>query len=167
MFVDALSPGIVAKFLYTTVTANPRHGYHGHDEEVNELHIRREEFLSCIVADQSRTDNLNGACKWFTQYLEHKFGQVWVSQIRPSVFGLAADSRLPSAADLEVLYQVLSKVARQLYRTENLALVKLVDNLVNDGSLIERDDGRRDLRQLVFIWIGWLSVSRLVFTQSV
>src|SRR4051794_13128793 len=92
---------------------------------------------------------------WYLKYLKLRFRSTWSSLFQPSLVGL--DEAVESDAyKTSAVFRFLTKVADTLSKEEEVALVTVVDTLLNDGFL--KDIDRVILTQLVFTAIGWLTL---------
>lgn len=108
--------------------------------------------------------SLDTSCQWYRKYLKNNIISFW-PLIRSALNDVDAYSPRPSADELETVIKFIHEIARLLVTEKDLALVEIVDPLVNNKyfkpELIDSDEFRIIPYQLVFAAIGWLRKSQI------
>lgn len=77
--------------------------------------------------------------------------------IQPLILDVIEGARAPGEADITKVDRVLVAIAQELSKTKDLALVDIVDELINKHLIRDGSDDRVSANQLVFCFVGWLS----------
>jgi hypothetical protein len=107
--------------------------------------------------------SLDASCQWYRKYLKNNIINFW-PLIRSALNDVDAYSPRPSADELETVVKFIQEIARPLVTEKDLALVEIVDPLVNNkyfkSELIDSDEFRIIPYQLVFAVASWLRKSQ-------
>lgn len=118
--------------------------------------VGRREFLLYMSCDVEATSAFQESALWYTTFLEHKLRTFW-TLFRRGLANINESDPLPGVDDMTTAYRFCIAVAKKMSGTADLALVTIVDKLINEELLSDRED-REPLYHLVFAIIGWLSM---------
>ena len=107
-------------------------------------------------ANQPEAKSFKDACDWYVTFLDCKCKSLW-HLIQPVVAGVKEGNPAPDAEDKAKVDHVLVTIARVLFQKKEFAFTDIVDDLINDGLILDATEDRAPLWQLMFIFLGWLS----------
>lgn len=122
--------------------------------------IGRRAFLLFFCRGVQTTPLYQVSALWYTTFLEHKMVTFWTF-FRRGLANVKGNEARPSEDDddMTTAWMFLIAVLKSLSGVRDIALVTIVDGLINDEILkdAETEEDRRALYQLVFVVVGWLS----------
>lgn len=117
----------------------------------------RREFVALLIGEHKNEGTLKTASDWYATFLEYKISVFWETEIQRVILNLDDTITIPNFANFGVVYTVLTKMGEQLSSSKDLALARVVQDLLNDELL--RDSGNRNEQNVtVFTLFGWLSM---------
>jgi hypothetical protein len=116
----------------------------------------QERFMIALLGEIPPVE-LQIAYQWYMGFLEHKIREAWKPLFSQVVKDMDPSLDLPSAEAFSVAFELLGAIVLEL-RRKNLALTDIVDKFYNKDLLKETDDERSHANQLIFTFLGWISV---------